>query len=114
MYSTDGTNITIPYGDSADLRFEIIDDDTDAALELEQGQKLVFEVYAVNSTQLYMRITAGSDAKQNDDTYIIPVLPSHTKINRNKYRYMLRIANADETIVDTIIGYDDELYLTIG
>ena len=110
MYTVDGFNITIPREDSADLLFKLYDEDNQCPYILD-GQQVRIDVFYETSTTYLISVTASAEDQDDDGTVHIFLTSENTSLERNKYRYVLRLIDGQNA--DSIIGFSEAVYISI-
>ena len=106
MYKTDGYNIMIPKGDSANIPFTFVFEDApEEPFILETGQYMILSVYMDRNKPPYIVKRAGKE-EQDPETGTICVwfAPEDTDITRYRYGYTIKLYNSDGSEVDTWHG----------
>lgn len=110
MYTVDGFDITIPREDSAELLFTLFDEDEQIPFVL-GGKSLRLDIFYETSSAYLVSVTATAEEQDEDGTVHLFLSSDNTSLERNKYRYVLRLI--DGRNVDSIIGFKEPAYISI-
>ena len=105
MFDVNGQSIRIPRGDSAELSFDLIGEDTGQPYLLQNSQYAVFGVFPVRGADAVIKKTVAEQTESG--AVIVSLSPTDTDIPRMKYLYTLRIFNTDGTEIDTLAGFPE-------
>lgn len=101
MYTTDGTDIIVPRGDSAGVKVKLLTNNGVSTYTLQSGETARMDVYLFNNTQKLFTKTASTQA--SDGTVTFNFSTSETgNATRNKYKYSVYIVGNSAT--DTVIS----------
>lgn len=115
MYKTDGYNIMIPRGDSANIPAQFVFEDAiEEPFIFEVGQYAVLSVYMDRNKPPY--ITKRAEKSDQDEHGVVNFYfaPEDTDITRYRYSYNIRLYNADGSEIDTWHGFPERATFEIG
>lgn len=112
MFFTDGHNIKIPRGDSADIKFTFLREDGETPYIFGNNELAKLDVFPVRGAESTVVKTAGKTSQSPDGSVTISLKANDTDIPAGVYRYTLRLLNGDKC--DTVIGFPDETYFAVG
>ncbi len=106
MYITDGHDIKIPGGDTAEIVFIFCTENEgeETPYMLPEGQYAELAVRPVKGAAPVLTKTAGRSAQSSDGSLTISFGRSDTDIARGRYIYTIRLKNENGTVVDTWLG----------
>lgn len=114
MFLTDGYNIKIPRGDSADIKFTFISDDGEAPYILPAGKFALIEVFPVKGAAPVITKRIERSAQSSDGSVIVHFAPSDTDIPCAVWLYTVKIKSADGSVCDTMLGFNEEAYFAVS
>lgn len=97
---TDGTSITIPAGDSAEIA--ITPRSGEDIYPLGAGEKVVFSVFPIKGCEPI--IEKSSDVQTEDGAVVFALTPEDTSIPRGSYYWTAKLVGGSGEIIDTFIG----------
>lgn len=115
MYKTDGYNIMIPRGDSANIPAQFVFEDApEEPFIFETGQYAEMSVYMDRNKDPYIVKRAEKTDQDETGTVYFHFSPTDTDITRYRYLYKIRLYNADGSEVDTWHGFPERAAFEIG
>lgn len=112
MFITDGTNIKLPQGDSAQIAFRFVSPDGGTPYILSGGQSVKLEVRPVKGAEPI--ITKTVSAQSQDGSVIFDFTPQETSAALGVYNYSVRIVGREGALSDTWLGFPQEALMAIG
>ena len=106
MYDNDRFNIRIPRGDSASIPFTFTDSEGEPYI-FDDGQYARLDVYPVKGAEPVITKTAPKSEQSELGTVFFVFSPEDTDIPRGQYIYTLRTFDANDTEIDTRIGFPE-------
>lgn len=106
MFITDGLDIKIPGGDTADIPFVFYTENEgiETPYILPEGQYARLAVRAVKGARPVLIKTADGSGQQPDGTLTISFSATDTEIGKGRYIYTVSLRNEDGSAVDTWLG----------
>lgn len=106
MFITDGLDIKIPGGDTAEIPFVFctVNGDVESPYMLAEGQYAKLAVRPVKGALHVLEKIADGSGQQPDGTLTIGFTAKDTDIGKGKYIYTVSLLNDDGTAVDTWLG----------
>lgn len=105
-YETENLNIKVPRGDSASIPFTFTDSEGEPYI-FDDGQYARLDVYPVKGAEPVITKTAPKSEQSEYGTVFFVFSPEETDIPRGEYIYTLRTFGADDTEIDTRVGFPD-------
>lgn len=97
---TNGTNITIPAGDSAEIA--ITPRSGEEIYLLNPGERVIFSVIRIKGEEPI--IDKSSDIQAEDGSVVFSLSPEDTAIPRGSYLWKAKLVDESEELIDTFIG----------
>ena len=97
---TDGTSITIPAGDSAEIA--ITPHSGEDIYLLGAGEKVIFSVFPVKGSKPIIEKT--SEVQKEDGAILFSLTPEDTSIPRGSYCWTAKLVDGSGELIDTFIG----------
>lgn len=116
MYSIDNFNISMPHGDSAVIPFVFYTDDegAEAPYMLKEGQYALLTISAYRGAPAVLSVRVEAEAQDEKGTCFFEILPeASAELPTGEYFYTLSLHNADESEVDTWVGFPESATFTI-
>ncbi|MCR4779627.1 MAG: hypothetical protein K5876_00885 [Ruminiclostridium sp.] len=106
MFITDGLDIKIPGGDTAEIPFIFYTENegVEAPYMLRAGQYAELTVRPVRGAAPVLTKTAGRSSQRSDGSVTIRFTAADTDIKKAEYIYTIRLLNENGTEVDTWLG----------
>lgn len=98
----DGSNITIPKGDSAKIAITPYVAGSDEVYYLREGEHIVFAVHSYDCREMITE--KSSDLQDENGAVVFSLSPKETDIPRGYYRWTAKLTDDSGEIIDTFIG----------
>ncbi len=112
MFFTNGHNIKLPRGDSADIKFTFFREDGETPYIFGTDELARLDIFPVRGAESTVVKTAGKASQSPNGSVTISFTPEDTDIPAGIYRYTLRLLEGGKC--DTVIGFPDETYFAVG
>lgn len=116
MYKADGYNVIMPRGDSATIPFVLTktEEGIETPFILSEGQYVKFEFKMHRNAEAALVQIVTAEQQQEDGTCYLSIEPETSdKLKNGTYQYFMSIHNADDSVVDTWLGFPDIATFTV-
>lgn len=104
MYETNGSDIKIPYGDTAAVIFTFLMPDGETPYIFEDGQYARLDVYKTAGSEPDITITVPKAEQSQDGSVVFGFCSDDTSIDRGTYFYTVKLISSGGTGIDTVHG----------
>lgn len=100
--STNGYNLTLPRGDSAEIAITPFIEGTEEPYFLAEGEKIVFSVETLDRKETVIEKSADSQDETGAVSFYLS--PEETDLPRGSYCWTAKLINESDELIDTFIG----------
>lgn len=99
---TDGLNLTLPRGDSAEIAITPRLEGGEESYFLGEGESIIFTVETTDRKRAVIEKTANEQDETGAVSFFLS--PSETDLPRGSYCYTAKLIGAEGELIDTFIG----------